>query len=302
MDRSTALANLGEVEDVPRRIYWIVVLTAAAAGTYVVYRLGFRSRDRQLSGSAGWFEPASGARGSGDSWVVTPPGSTERHAVTPDAAFAEPPTEEVATVIATMEAPLSAPVAKDYDGNGAPRSVPAYGRTSAEHLAQPVQLPRRRGLSAATLAVIATAVGVAAIGLGAWAVILGVNDDSASPASAVELDGVQEVVSLLSRPSTERIPLQGSQGRIILVVGARGYGVLVLDGLSPAPAGKSYQAWVIKPNAQAPESAAIFSGGDVVVPLTTPVPPGAAVAITLERAGGAAAPTQTPKLVATRAS
>ncbi len=149
---------------------------------------------------------------------------------------------------------------------------------------------------------LATAVGVAAIGLGAWAVILGVNDDSASPASAVELDGVQEVVSLLSRPSTERIPLQGSQGRIILVVGARGYGVLVLDGLSPAPAGKSYQAWVIKPNAQAPESAAIFSGGDVVVPLTTPVPPGAAVAITLERAGGAAAPTQTPKLVATRAS
>lgn len=299
-----ALANLGEVEEVPRRIYWIVVLTAAAAGTYVVYRLRFRSRDRQLSGAAEWFEPASGARGSEDSWVATPFASTEHHAVTPEAAFVETPTEEVATVVATMEAPLPAPVAKDYDGNGASQSAAAYVRTtSAEHLAEPVQIPRRRGLSAATLAVIATAVGVAAIGLGAWAVILGVNDDpAASPASAVELEGVQEVVSLLSRPSTERIPLQGSEGRIILVVGARGYGVLVLDGLSPAPVGKSYQAWVIKPNAQAPESAAIFSGGDVVVPLTTPVPPGAAVAITLERAGGAAAPTQTPKLVATRAS
>lgn len=291
------------MEEVPRRIYWLALLTAAAAGAYVAYRLGFRSRERPADfyGSS----PLVPARGfpAEEQWIGGVPPESVSDA--PDAAFVEAPTGDVATVVATMEAPSPVPVAEHYSGNGSPSTVaaPVHTPTSAERLAQPVQIPRRRGLSAATLAGIATAVGVAAIGLGAWAVILGVNDDSSgTPSSSIELQGVQEVVSLLSRPSTERIPLQGSAGRIILVVGARGYGVLVLDGLSPAPAGKSYQAWVIKPNAQAPESAAIFSGGDVVVPLTTQVPPGAAVAITLERAGGAPAPTQTPKLVATRAT
>jgi len=36
----------------------------------------------------------------------------------------------------------------------------------------------------------------------------------------------------------------------------------------------------------------------LIVPLAVAVQPGAVVAITIERAGGAAAPTQTPKLIA----
>lgn len=205
-------------------------------------------------------------------------------------------------MVATMVAPSSTAVTTRFDGNGTPlsASVPATAPPSASPT--PVEVPRKRGVSGATLAGIATAVGVAAIALGAWAVVLSVssNDSSEASAAAVELQGVRQVVSLLSKPSTERIPLEGSAGRIILVVGARGYGVLVLDGLAPAPGGKSYQAWLIRPNAKTPKPAAVFSGADVVVPLTTTVPPGGAVAITIERAGGVSAPTRTPKLVATR--
>lgn len=209
-------------------------------------------------------------------------------------------------MVATMEALSSTPVPRSFDTNGS--SVRISGESDLaessfeveRRAGAPAEIPSR-GLSGATLAGIATVVGLAALALGAWAVVRAERsgDGEAGP-SATAVQGVQQVVSLLSRPSTERIPLQGSSGRIVLVVGARGYGVLVVDGLSPAPSGKSYQAWVIRPSADAPQSGAVFSGSDVVVPLTTAVPPGAAVAITLERAGGAPAPTQTPKLIATR--
>jgi anti-sigma-K factor RskA len=203
--------------------------------------------------------------------------------------------------------------AMQYDGNGSAHVVqltpqpaaPESARLESARLeSSPLEsvLPAgRRGLSGTTLAAIATIVGIAAIGLGAWAVALSLKDENGSGATAaVELQGVQRVVSLLSKPSTERIPLRGSSGKITLVVGARGYGVLVVDGLSQAPGGKSFQAWVIRPNADPPKSAAVFSAQDALVPLTTRVPVGAAVAITLERAGGARTPTQTPKLVAQR--
>jgi Anti-sigma-K factor rskA len=280
----------------------LAVVAVLAAGTYVAYRLGLgaagrgqRRRDAAGTRQAGarrWTDEPI-ASGASSLAPVGRPGRTATEAE-------EAPTGGVATVAATMDA--SAP-ATQYEGNGSPRVVqlapePAAAAPSAT---APVLLSGRRGLSGTTLAAIATAVGIAAIGLGAAAVALSINDEDGNGATAaVELQGVQQVVSLLSKPSTERIPLQGSSGRIILVVGARGYGVLVLDGLSPAPAGKSYQAWVIRPNADSPQSAAVFSAQDVVVSLTTRVPPGAAVAITLERAGGAPIPTQTPKLVATR--
>ena len=47
-----------------------------------------------------------------------------------------------------------------------------------------------------------------------------------------------------------------------------------------------------------PESAAVFEGTEMIVPLSVAVRPGAVVAITIEHSGGASAPTQTPKLVA----
>jgi anti-sigma-K factor RskA len=71
--------------------------------------------------------------------------------------------------------------------------------------------------------------------------------------------------------------------------------VLVVRQLPAAPAGKTYEAWVI-PRGGAPKAAGLFHGGSAatVVRLRQPVPRGAVVAATVERAGGVPAPTGTP--------
>jgi anti-sigma-K factor RskA len=70
-----------------------------------------------------------------------------------------------------------------------------------------------------------------------------------------------------------------------------------VSGLKPAAAGKTYELWVIEPGSP-PKPAGLFSAGKAVVRLTRPASPGATVAITLERAGGVAAPTTKPVLTA----
>jgi anti-sigma-K factor RskA len=64
--------------------------------------------------------------------------------------------------------------------------------------------------------------------------------------------------------------------------------------LPPAPAGKTYEAWVIRDDAIRP--AGLFSGGDgaSVVELSRRVPRGSVIGVTVERAGGAPQPTQKP--------
>jgi anti-sigma-K factor RskA len=77
-----------------------------------------------------------------------------------------------------------------------------------------------------------------------------------------------------------------------LTVNQSGAAQVAVSGLDPAPAGKIYELWVIEA-AGKPLPAGVFagSGETVVVRLTRPVPKGAIVAITLERAPGAAKPT-----------
>ena len=142
-----------------------------------------------------------------------------------------------------------------------------------------------------------------AIGLGSWAfasrasgttTVTVVRPPVRSPA------GVERAISLLVSQHTQRIPLAHSVGRIVLVVGVDGRAVLVVDGLGRAPAGKSYQAWVIRPSSVVPVSAAVFTGAQLVVPLKPVVARGATVAVTLERAGGARGPSHAPTLVAKR--
>ncbi len=141
---------------------------------------------------------------------------------------------------------------------------------------------------------------MAAIAIGTTALVSSLDSDDSNDAAGqtTTVSGVEEAISLLSKPSTQRVLVANSGGRIILAIGANGRGVLILDGLGAAPAGKAYQAWVIKPNAKAPSSAAVFAGAETMVPLSVSVKPGAVVAITIEQAGGVPAPTQTPKLVA----
>jgi anti-sigma-K factor RskA len=77
-----------------------------------------------------------------------------------------------------------------------------------------------------------------------------------------------------------------------VVVGANGKATLQVSGLGAASGGKTYEAWVI-PTAGRPRPAGLFSGS-TTVHLRGVVPHNAVVAVTVERAGGAPAPTTTP--------
>ncbi len=83
-----------------------------------------------------------------------------------------------------------------------------------------------------------------------------------------------------------------ADGRGVVTVDPMGQTVMVVH-LPAAPAGKTYEAWVIQDGAAKP--AGLFhGGGTTTVQLTRTVPRGARVAATVERAGGVRAPTQAP--------
>jgi len=135
----------------------------------------------------------------------------------------------------------------------------------------------------------ATAVAAAvAIGLGIYAVSL--NNDLDSTKAA--LTAQENAAAVLADPAATTVALQAGSGR--LVVAAEGDAVLVLDDLAPAPAGKTYQAWIVE--GTTPVSAGTFAsaGGQAIVPIPQAVPDGAVVAVTVEEAGGASTPSLPP--------
>lgn len=82
----------------------------------------------------------------------------------------------------------------------------------------------------------------------------------------------------------------GGGKRLALTVHPDGIAQLTVSGFDPAPSGKVYEAWVI--DGGKPVPAAVFPGGaHTVVVLERPVPKGATVAVTLERAPRAQTPT-----------
>ena len=208
-------------------------------------------------------------------------------------AFVEAPAGAVARV-APMDATPA--VASHVDSNGSnlvPDPEPAIRTVSRE----PMELPKGHRLSGPVLAALAGLVGVAAMVLGTTAFAASLRSDErdgAQPASPSRA----ATISFLAKPSTERVHVTGSGGRVVLAVGSAGRAVLVLKGFGAAPQGQSYQAWVTRPNAKVPASAAVFSGVEAVVPLSVAVGPGSVVTITIERAGGVELPTQIAKLVA----
>lgn len=96
--------------------------------------------------------------------------------------------------------------------------------------------------------------------------------------------------SKLDNTSMQTLTLKGATGSV--VVGRQGQGALVLSGLRPAPAGKTYEAWVMHGAAAYP--AGTFRATPVVVHLGHRVPAGGIVGVTLERAGGSPRPTSKP--------
>ena len=176
-----------------------------------------------------------------------------------------------------------------------------------ERLGDPPILPPRPRLSGERLALLAALAGLAAIALGGVAMAATLGSDAASPAQAPAtppttiVESPTWAVSLLARPTTERIPFAHSRGRIILAVGRGGRGVLVLDALGPARRGTAYAAWLLGRRGSVLGRAAVFSGRERLVALSKLVPRGGAVGVTIEKAGGVAAPTHDLVLVARRA-
>ena len=140
------------------------------------------------------------------------------------------------------------------------------------------------------VAAVAAVAACAAIGLGIWAASLSSKLDRRNDALAAQ----QRVAAILAEPASRHIAFE--DGRGTLVVTPMGEGVLVLRRLQPAPAGKTYEAWVA--SGGSPEPAGTFDGGNAIVlmRLERLVPEGAAVMITEEKDGGTDAPTSQPFL------
>jgi anti-sigma factor RsiW len=121
---------------------------------------------------------------------------------------------------------------------------------------------------------------------------------AAVAALAIVAYGVRDVMHHSSTTSAQRVlndpkahhyRVSGSSGQ--LVVAPSGEAVLTLN-LPKPPAGKTYEAWVANP---AVHPAGTFDGRVEKLPLR--VRHGAKVMVTLERAGGVAAPTTPPLVV-----
>jgi hypothetical protein len=161
----------------------------------------------------------------------------------------------------------------------------------------PVTLSAGPRPSWATLAALAVAAGLAAVGLGAWALVTAATGSSSGEVTARET-ALESSVAVLASPRAVRVPLAASARRLVLVVGDRNDAVLVVRGLGRAIDGRAYQAWVKQPGSATQVPAGLFDGADGVVRLTQPVLPGTTVSVTLEDADGATQPSRTPRLTA----
>jgi anti-sigma-K factor RskA len=150
-----------------------------------------------------------------------------------------------------------------------------------------VPFPQKRTRTTWALGAAAAVAAAAAIGLGIWAAML--HSDLGNERSAHSR--MEEAIAIVAAPGTRHVDLAGANGS--LAVARSGRAVLVMPDLRKAPAGKTYEAWVIQ--GSKPSPAGLFAGGrDTVVPLSRLVAPGSVVAVTVERKGGVDMPTQTP--------
>ena len=132
-----------------------------------------------------------------------------------------------------------------------------------------VPLPARRSVAFRAVASFAAVAACAAVALGIWGATRGGSSCAAGWRCSTIADG-----------------------RGVVTVDPMGQATMIVH-LPKAPAGKTYEAWVMKDGTATP--AGLFTGGDsTTVHLTRPVPRGAQVGATVERAGGAQSPTSTP--------
>jgi anti-sigma-K factor RskA len=176
--------------------------------------------------------------------------------------------EPVAALAYAVESPAPPPALRDR----------ILERARAERPNVVPLRPRVLGVTRAAAALAAAA----AVGFAIWGVSLQRKLDRTEQSA-------QQPLNIFAESGTRQVPVSGDHGT--LYVAPTGQAALVVATLEPAPKGKTYEAWVIR--AGNPSRAGTFSGrgGPALVPLELPVPNGSIVAVTLERAGGVAAPT-----------
>jgi anti-sigma factor RsiW len=172
----------------------------------------------------------------------------------------------------------SASLAFAVEGPPPPAELRARILDAARHEPSNVVPLRRRSLLAPVAVAVAAAACAAAVGLGIWASSL-----------HHSLSRSQLAVQVLGNPDSRRLPVNGHRGE--LVVDPSGTAVLAVQ-LPTLPSGKTYEAWVADPAVQ---RAGQFDGGTTTLPVR--VKRGARVMVTIEDAGGVAAPTSQPLFV-----
>ncbi|HVF74333.1 MAG TPA: anti-sigma factor [Acidimicrobiales bacterium] len=163
------------------------------------------------------------------------------------------------------------------------------GAARAKRAEAQASVPRR----ALTGLVAAAAVAVVVIGL-LSAQVVRQGDRIDQLASAVEERGVNgAAASAALAPDARRVALRAADGRLLVsaVVGPKGEGYLVADGLPTLDEARTYQLWALV-DGQA-VSVGVLGTDPAVVAFRAP-PSAHALALTEERAGGAPAPTQAP--------
>ena len=146
---------------------------------------------------------------------------------------------------------------------------------------------RRRPRLVPVLGAAAAIAAVVALALGLW----GLSVSSDLDDSRAALAQARSAAAVLASPDARTVGLQQGDGSLV-VSGTDA--VLVLNSLDSAPAGNTYEVWVL--DGETPVRAGLFPGGGSrdVVPVDAIVGPGSQVLVTLERAGGVDAPTASP--------
>lgn len=193
--------------------------------------------------------------------------------------------EELGTMWRTAEALA-------VGASGPAPSLQLRERILASARAEPhvvVPLERRRSRAMPVLAAVAAAAAAVALAAGLWGTQLSGDLDDARSA----LERERAAAAILADPSARTVALQEGNGRMVRTDDGRA--VLVLDGLDAAPAGKTYEVWIVS-HGEAPARAGLFPGDDErdVVLVDGTVEPAQVVLVTLEEAGGVDAPTGEP--------
>jgi anti-sigma factor RsiW len=115
----------------------------------------------------------------------------------------------------------------------------------------PLESRRKRRLTP-VLGAAAAVAALVALAVGLWASQLSSDLDDVRRA----LEQERAAAAVLADPQARTVALEAGDGR--LVVDEDGQAVLVLDGLDPAPTGKTYEMWIFE--GETPVAAGTFAG------------------------------------------